>query len=112
MRLRVLFCGGRDYNDWAAVVREIHALPPDAIIVNGAARGADSLAWDAAVAMDHTIDVFPAEWDKYGKAAGAIRNQAMLDSGIDLVIAFPGGNGTRDMIRRARAAGVEVREIT
>lgn len=45
-----------------------------------------------------------------GKAAGPIRNQRMLDEGKpDLVVAFPGGRGTADMVRRAKAAGVPVR---
>jgi hypothetical protein len=48
-----------------------------------------------------------ADWEKLGRSAGPIRNQAMLDEGRpDLVVAFPGHHGTADMVRRARAAGV------
>jgi DNA-binding MurR/RpiR family transcriptional regulator len=55
---------------------------------------------------------YPADWEAYGKAAGPIRNQRMLDEGKpDLVIAFsdlPTTSGTYDMIKRAKAAGIPV----
>jgi len=56
---------------------------------------------------------YPADWDTHGKAAGPIRNQSMLDQnpGIELVIAFPGGKGTADMVARARKKGIPVVEI-
>lgn len=55
---------------------------------------------------------FPANWDAHGRAAGAIRNKQMLLEGKpDLVIAFPGGRGTADMVRRAQEAGVVVRYV-
>lgn len=54
----------------------------------------------------------PADWKTHGKRAGSIRNQKMIDDyHPQLVVAFPGGAGTADMVRRARAAGIEVREI-
>ena len=49
----------------------------------------------------------PADWTKHGKAAGPIRNQKMLDECPDLVVAFPGGKGTADMVRRAMKAGID-----
>lgn len=55
---------------------------------------------------------FPADWVTLGKAAGPIRNQQMLDEAKpDWVVAFPGGNGTADMVRRARKAGVKIVEV-
>ena len=86
-------------------------------MIAGEASGADFLA--KVFALDEYGDIeavsykgFPADWKKHGKAAGGIRNQQMLDEGKpDLVIAFPGGTGTADMIRRARKAGVEVVEV-
>lgn len=54
-----------------------------------------------------------ADWSKYGKAAGPMRNQKMLDEyKPDLVVALPGGRGTADMVSRARVAGVEVIEAS
>lgn len=125
--MRVLVCGGRDYDDRESFVRgmnehvgkrSIHYveddnwLPSDIHIIAGGARGADTMAIDWAVANWCDFTEYPAEWDKHGKAAGHIRNQRMLDEGKpDLVVAFPGGRGTADMVRRARQAGVEVIEI-
>lgn len=87
-------------------------LPTDITIISGEADGVDSAATDFAVVNYTQYKGFPADWKTHGKAAGPIRNQQMLDEGKpDLVIAFPGGNGTADMVRRARKAGVEVREI-
>jgi len=114
--LRVIVCGGRDYSDWDtgfAVLDQIHAETPIEFVFHGNARGADSIAsaWAASVDRKGVRNCpCPAQWAKYGKAAGPKRNQAMLGNHIDLVIAFPGGAGTADMVRRATAAGVPVRQ--
>ena len=106
----MLVCGGRDFHDGAVMNRTLttHLRPGD-VVVHGGARGADALAGDVAGRiLGYSVEVYPADWAKHGKAAGPIRNQQMLDTGIDLVIALPGGRGTEDMIRRARNAGVPV----
>jgi hypothetical protein len=126
--MNVLICGGRDYSDWSTfrnemfkiAEREFPRLQPDwygnylyaVKIIAGGAKGADSLAADWA-AVEHTdYKEYRADWEKHGKAAGIIRNQQMLDEGKpDLVIAFPGGNGTADMVNRAKKAGVRVIEV-
>lgn len=57
---------------------------------------------------------FPAQWSKFGKSAGPIRNRQMLRDGApDLVVAFlaPNSRGTKDMINAAKKAGVPVKEI-
>lgn len=55
------------------------------------------------------VKTFRADWGKYGKSAGPRRNKQMLDEGRpDLVVAFEGGRGTADMVKQAKAAGVEV----
>ena len=108
--MRVLVCGGRDYQDRARACAVLDDLPRDDLtIICGAANGADSLAADWALARRAELKWFPAEWRKHGKAAGPIRNQKMLDEGKpDLMIAFPGGRGTADMVRRAESAGVRI----
>jgi hypothetical protein len=112
--MRVIVCGGRDYAD-VEVIREhlkfLQAVEPDAVIIHGAAPGADTLAGSIAGTLGFRVEVHPADWANYGRAAGPIRNQRMLDSGADLVIAFPGGRGTQDMINRAESAGVPVERI-
>lgn len=87
-------------------------LPTDIVIINGKARGVDSASSDYAITNYCQLEEYPAEWKKFGKAAGFVRNVQMLREGKpDLVVAFPGGKGTEMMIRLAREAGVEVREI-
>ena len=109
---RVLVCGGRDYDDQDAVFSVLNKLRPT-FIIEGGARGADTLAWLWArrnLGPDQRLQ-FQARWDRHGKAAGAIRNQEMIDIGKpDLVVAFPGGKGTADMVRRAKRAGIPVLE--
>jgi len=111
--MRVLVCGGRNFKDRATVYRELEALYPKmGALMSGGAPGADTLAWDWSWTRGLHCERYLADWKAHGPAAGPIRNQRMLDEGKpDLVLAFPGGRGTADMIRRARAAGVEVKEI-
>jgi hypothetical protein len=133
--MRVLVCGGRDFGD-LTIATHLHnghklkeqkyaehtfihrtldaLLPDDCVVIQGRARGVDTAAeqW-AWQRSGRTSEPFPADWDKYGKSAGYIRNAKMLSIGKpDLVVAFPGGKGTAMMIDLARKAGVEVKEIT
>ncbi|HEV7285225.1 MAG TPA: DUF2493 domain-containing protein [Kaistia sp.] len=108
--MRVLVCGGRDFADRPRLNVALDGLKPS-FLIHGGAPGADALAdyWADIRGIPHRT--FPADWNTHGKAAGPIRNQRMIDEGKpDLVIAFPGGRGTADMIRRAKAAGIPVRE--
>lgn len=114
--MRVLVCGGRDYNDYETMYDHLEIrLDSKDILIHGNANGADVLSERVRIDLygeDETKVVrFPADWDRYGKRAGPIRNQQMLDEGKpDLVLAFPGGSGTLDMVTRARKAGVTVIE--
>jgi hypothetical protein len=110
--MKVLVCGGRDYRDYSFVhhvLSTIHYDTPITLLVQGGARGADTLAkrW----AQEHNIPVqqYDAEWEKYGRAAGFIRNSQMLhDTDPDLVVAFPGGPGTLNMVQQAKANQYQV----
>lgn len=96
-------------------MRKVLTLFNPDIIVHGNARGADALADIVGHGMGKEIRRYPADWERYKKGAGPIRNAHMLQSeleGLDLVIAFPGGTGTADMVTRAREAGVPVKEIS
>lgn len=112
----VLVTGGRDYADGytvRATLDELLAIRPIDVIIEGAAKGADSLAerW----ARDTMIPYLgvPAQWDKYGNKAGPIRNSEILDIVRPKVcVAFPGGNGTEDMVLKCRKLGVYVHLIT
>lgn len=122
--LRVLICGGRDFTDWEDFRNRLEAIARehfptteedrygnylyDVMIIHGGAPGADSLADQWAVVNWTGLEVYPANWKKHGNAAGPIRNQQMLDEGKpDLVVHFPGGKGTADMVRRAKKANIK-----
>lgn len=92
----------------------LHAETPVTCLIEGGALGADRLARRWAYTVGGiTVETFPADWGAHGKAAGPIRNQRMIDEGKpDVVLAFPGGRGTADMIRRAEAAGIRVIRFT
>lgn len=114
MSFVLIVCGGRDYNDRATAFHtldRIHAKRRIAKIVEGGAAGADTLAREWATAHGIECKTFAADWAAHGKAAGPMRNQLMLDSGVDGVLAFPGGRGTADMVSRARRDGVTVMEV-
>lgn len=114
-----LICGGRNFSDQQMFdsamgdLLRLYGYPE--IVVHGAAtqrESADAMAGEWGKRMAITVLRFPAEWEKHGKAAGPIRNQRMLDeTKPDLVIAFPGGRGTADMVVRATNAGVKVEEV-
>lgn len=112
LKQRVLVCGGRTFNDRGLVFSELDKHNEDwgpfEVLIQGGAGGADRLA--KAWAEERGIDVltFPADWQRLGIAAGPKRNQQMIDQGKpDLIIAFPGGKGTHDMITRGNKAKVQ-----
>lgn len=110
--MRVLVCGGRDFEKGGIVFRVLNELDPKpTVIIHGGARGADSLAGLWAHSHDVPVEVYNAEWDKYGKSAGRRRNLNMLvQAKPELVVAFPGGAGTGHMMKTARDAGITVIE--
>lgn len=115
MEQRVLVCGGRDYEDREQLFRVLdaaHLANPIVCLIHGAARGADTLAGDWALERDVLCNAYPADWDRDGRAAGPIRNKKMLVEGKPhMVVAFPGGRGTANMIQQAEAAGIPVVRI-
>lgn len=114
--LRVLVCGGRNYSDNAKVwdkLNLLHIRRGIGVVIHGAQRGADQLGEYWAKANDVLHIPFKPDWDAYGPAAGPIRNKRMLDEGKpDLVIAFPGGKGTADMIWQATERGIPVEQVS
>lgn len=113
--MRVLVCGGRDYSDVSrvsAVLDKLHHEAGIDVVIEGGARGADRWAYQWADLNNVETNTFEADWENHGSFAGPMRNKRMLEEGKpDLVIAFPGGRGTADMVRKALKAGVQVVEI-
>ena len=113
--MQILVCGGRNFDDYDAVYDELAFFYNHTTIskvIHGGAKGADTMADLVATYLGIPIRVFSAEWNKYGKGAGHIRNKQMLDelNEGDLVIAFKGGKGTANMVKIAKEAGFTVRE--
>lgn len=120
--MRMLVCGGRNYWNRTQLFNVLDQIHADgarvSVVIEGEATGADQLS--ALWASKRSIPIAPypispAEWDQYGLGAGPIRNRRMLIEGKpDCVVAFPGRNGTRDMVeqtKRAIKAGAKIRLI-
>lgn len=112
----VLVCGGRKFYDkvlFRHTMGLIHTETPISLIIHGGATGADTLANYWARAMGIQVKEYRADWILYGnRRAGPIRNRQMLNEGKpDLVVAFPGGKGTADMVKQAKNANVKVMEV-
>lgn len=116
--MKVLVCGSRDFSDALMLVEkldELHDLHEFSVVIEGEALGADTMAAAWAEERDISVMPFPANWAKYGRAAGPIRNKQMLDEGKpDLVVAFYSNKakskGTANMVAQAIKAGVTVVE--
>lgn len=130
--MKVLVCGGRDGNDRRLVDFVLNHLNKDGdikLVVQGGATGYDRLARDWAFRNGVPQKEYKADWAnlnqpdamirtrkdgvKYDARAGSRRNQKMLDEEKpDLVVAFPGGFGTGDMVRRSLGGGFTVWEVS
>lgn len=110
----VIITGGRDYSDRNKVKIELSKLAKGDVIVQGGAKGADSLAKSVGEELGHTVVTVHANWGARGNSAGPVRNIHMLElfkNTLRLVIAFPGGTGTAHMVGIAEKAGIEVKRI-
>lgn len=110
---RVCVTGGRHFEDDALMNSVLLTLDP-AVVITGDATGADACArtWAQNHADSCRLEVYYAPWGSAGLSAGSQRNREMLLAGQpDLVVAFPGGRGTANMCRQARAANVPVLRV-
>lgn len=110
---RVLICGSRRYRNAAAIARYIKGLPSGTVVIHGGAPGADSLVDLYARQNGLRVAAYPAEWDRYGKGAGQVRNRQMLDEGQPTeVVAFvadpTNSPGTANMVLQSLARGLPV----
>jgi hypothetical protein len=114
--MRVIVCGGRDYANehcLRQVLDKIHATTPITTLIQGGATGADYMAqqWAEDRRVPEIVTEH-ADWSQHGKAAGPLRNQRMLDVWHpQLVVAFPGGRGTANMVKLAEQAKVPVTRV-
>jgi predicted phosphodiesterase len=120
--MKILCCGSRTWSNKKIINKilsnwESHwdinydiPINHNVIIIHGNAEGADKLSAEVAKELGYTIESYPADWNTYGKAAGPIRNQLMIEQKPDLVIAFWDGisRGTADMLNKATKAKVNI----
>ena len=113
---KIIVCGGRDFTNYPLLEERLNSFRnyvnhEVSLIVHGGASGADSLANAYAINYNIPYQVFPAQWDVFGKSAGIRRNEHMLGTNPDYVIGFYGGKGTSHMIRISKQAGVRTFHI-
>ena len=111
--MKILCCGDRNWINGSAIRRELEKYPQDTVVIHGAARGADSIAGSIAKSLGMQVEIYPAQWNKYGKGAGPVRNKQMLDEGKpDWVLAFheniESSKGTKHMVKISEEAGIPV----
>src|SRR3990172_1804651 len=113
--MRILICGSRMWTDVEPIRAYLKTLPANATIITGASAGADRIAAQVARELGLNVEEYPADWKRFGRAAGPIRNTQMLDEGEPIKVrAFtrtPITPGTANMIAQARRKGLEV-ELT
>ena len=114
---KILVCGGRKYGQdpfeeafILNVLRVLHKKTPITCVVHGGAKGADSVGGVWAHVNGVFIKKYLPDWDRYGRSAGHRRNADMLkhNPDIELVVAFPGGEGTAGMVKLAKNKKIEV----
>lgn len=114
--MRVIVAGSRDRFDYEVVVDAIEAAPfPITTLLCGMARGVDMYGFIWAKKKGIPIREYPADWERWGKAAGAIRNQLMAQKADALIAVWDGrSRGTADMIDKMRRLQkpVFVREVS
>lgn len=111
----ILVCGSRGWNDGRVIDGVLRQIPRHVTILVGDARGADHLVYRWALNLGFTdVRRFVADWERYGKQAGYIRNSAMLDLKPEMVVAFWDGrsHGTWHVLREAERRGIPYRIYT
>lgn len=116
--MKILITGDRNWDDVETMVSALSSFPSGTILVHGACRGADVTGAAVGEQLGFVLRAYPADWDRYGKGAGPVRNQQMLDSEhlpyepILTCFAFhkdiKNSKGTADMVSRAKKAGIKV----
>lgn len=112
---RIVVAGCRDYNDYDEAKAYIDMCiekiksKHEIVFVSGSCRGADRLGERYAEDNGYKIERYPAQWSKYGRCAGLIRNKEMAEVG-DYIICFWDGKsrGTKSMIDIANRMGKNI----
>jgi len=108
--MKVIVAGTRTFDDPKIVEECLKRIDfPISEIVSGGCRGIDSLAINWALSHNVPYTVFKADWGKYGKRAGPIRNQEMVNYADAIVAIWDGSSrGTKDVINKAKNKGLKI----
>lgn len=113
--MKVIIAGGRDFNNYDLLKEKCDIIlsnQDEVIIVSGRASGADSLGERYAKEKGFKTELFPADWKKYGKSAGYVRNSEMAEVAESLIAFWDGrSRGTKHMIDIAKNKGLKVRIV-
>lgn len=113
--MKVIIAGSRDFNNYALLKDKLSTIlstQTDVEIVSGTANGADKLGERYAKENNLPVALFPADWDKYGKKAGYLRNKQMAEYADALVCFWDGkSKGSKLMIELATELGLKVRVV-
>jgi hypothetical protein len=113
---KILVTGSREWSNIECVVTVLQQFESGTVLIHGKCRGADVICAAVGEQLGFTVKEYPADWIQYGKAAGVVRNQQMLNmqhlvsDPIDLCLSFhddiTNSKGTADMVRRVLKAGI------
>ena len=108
--MKTIIAGSRSISDYNTIVDAVHKSGFNITeVVSGAARGVDRLGEKWANSHGIPVRQVHAEWERYGKRAGYLRNEKMADYANALIAVWDGqSKGTEHMIRIARAKGLKV----
>ena len=117
--MKVLICGARDWTDFERILLRLKELARSTnepiFIIQGGAKGADTISRQCAEILKMNVIEFSADWEKYGKKAGPLRNIQMLNEKPDLVLAFHRNllesKGTAHTVREAKKRKIPVEVI-
>lgn len=110
MGKRVAIVGSREFPNLDQVREYVRTLPPDTIVISGGARGVDRTVEYEARRIGLEVEIWPANWNRYGKRAGFLRNQDIVNSADELIAFWDGqSRGTLHSVELARERGIPVR---
>ncbi len=112
--MKVIIAGSREFSNFELLKEKCEELitNEEVEIVSGTARGADKMGEEYAKAKGYSIKRFPANWTKYGKSAGYLRNKEMAEYADSAIIFWDGSSkGTKHMIDLAKEKGLKVSVI-
>lgn len=111
--MKIIVTGGRDYSNPDHIFEVLDDLAPDTVVFGDCRTGADSMALEWCRANGAIFIGYPANWTRFDRAAGPIRNGLMVRDNQDAtyLVAFKGGKGTNDCLEKAKRVGIEIMDL-